>query len=97
MDITVPFKENYDLPEYLIDFIQNDPHFVPEVHSNNLEDAFIALNSDPKLKESIRLKSEETQSTGNIFSDSGEKTTEASVKGFKEVKAAKRDKLPFAN
>jgi hypothetical protein len=45
MDITVPFKENYDVPEFLVDFIQNDPQFVPEVHSSNLEDAFIAINT----------------------------------------------------
>jgi hypothetical protein len=34
------------VPEFLIDFITNDPNFVPEVHSNNLEDAFISINTE---------------------------------------------------
>jgi hypothetical protein len=46
MDIIVPLKGNYKVPNYLIDFIQNDPDFVPEVHSNNLEDAFISINNE---------------------------------------------------
>lgn len=46
MDIIVPLKGNYNVPDFLIDFIQNDPNFVPEVHSNNLEDAFISINNE---------------------------------------------------
>jgi|LauGreDrversion4_1035100.scaffolds.fasta_scaffold574463_2 hypothetical protein len=46
MDIIVPLKGNFKVPNYLIDFIQNDPDFVPEVHSNNLEDAFISINNE---------------------------------------------------
>ncbi len=46
MDIIVPLKGNYKVPNYLIEFIQNDPDFVPEVHSNNLEDAFISINDE---------------------------------------------------
>jgi len=46
MDVIVPLKGNFKVPNYLIDFIQNDPDFVPEVHSNNLEDAFISINNE---------------------------------------------------
>lgn len=34
------------IPEFLIDFIQNDPNFVPEIHCNNLEDAFFDIHQD---------------------------------------------------
>ena len=46
MDILIPFKDEKQIPEYLIDFIQNDPNFIPEIHSNNLEDAFMSIHSD---------------------------------------------------
>jgi hypothetical protein len=35
------------IPDYLIDFIQNDPNFVPEIHCNNLEDVFFDIYQGP--------------------------------------------------
>jgi len=29
-----------------VDFIQNDPNFIPEIHLNNLEDAFMSIHSN---------------------------------------------------
>jgi hypothetical protein len=44
LDILIPFKDEKSVPDYLIDFIQNDPNFVPEIHCNNLEDAFLNMH-----------------------------------------------------
>ena len=46
MEILVPFKDEKNIPDYLVDFIQNDPNFVPEIHLNNLEDAFMSIHSN---------------------------------------------------
>ncbi len=46
MDVLIPHKESNDVPEFLIDFIENDPHFIPEIHCNNLEDAFLNIHND---------------------------------------------------
>ncbi len=35
------------IPDYLLDFIQNDPNFVPEIHCNNLEDVFFDICKGP--------------------------------------------------
>jgi hypothetical protein len=48
VEILVPFLAGSEIPPYLIDFIQNDPNFVPEIHCNNLEDAFFDIHSDKK-------------------------------------------------
>ena len=42
----MPFKTDSEIPFYLLDFIQNDPNFVPEIHCNNLEDVFLSLHTD---------------------------------------------------
>ncbi len=41
------------IPDYLIDFIQNDPNFVPEIHCNNLEDAFFDIHQNHNNKSEI--------------------------------------------
>jgi hypothetical protein len=46
MDVLIPHKDNKDVPDFLIDFIENDPNFIPEIHCNNLEDAFMNLHTD---------------------------------------------------
>ena len=45
IEILIPFKNDKQIPDYLIDFIENDPNFYPEIHSNNLEDAFLSFHS----------------------------------------------------
>lgn len=47
VDILIPFKNEMMIPDYLIDFIQNDPNFVPEIHCNNLEDVFFDIYQGP--------------------------------------------------
>ncbi len=42
----MPFKTDSQIPSYLIDFIQNDPNFVPDIHCNNLEDVFLNFHTD---------------------------------------------------
>jgi hypothetical protein len=49
MDVLIPHKDNKDVPDFLIDFIENDPNFIPEIHCNNLEDAFMNLHNDISL------------------------------------------------
>jgi hypothetical protein len=49
MDVLIPHKDNKDVPDFLIDFIENDPNFIPEIHCNNLEDAFMNLHGDENL------------------------------------------------
>ncbi len=44
MDVLIPHKGSKDVPEFLIDFIENDPNFIPEIHCNNLEDAFLSMH-----------------------------------------------------
>ena len=46
MDVLIPHKDNKDVPDFLIEFIENDPNFIPEIHCNNLEDAFMNLHND---------------------------------------------------
>jgi hypothetical protein len=64
MDIIVPLKGNFKVPNYLIDFIQNDPDFVPEVHSNNLEDAFISINNELQSKGKGTTRTDSSSSSG---------------------------------
>lgn len=68
MDIIVPLKGNFKVPNYLIDFIQNDPDFLPEVHSNNLEDAFISINNElqSKGKSTTRTDSSSSNDGGSV-------------------------------
>jgi hypothetical protein len=40
----VPYEDG--IPDYLIDFVENDPNFYPEIHTNNLEEAFLKINAD---------------------------------------------------
>ena len=49
VEILVPFQAGSEIPPYLIDFIQNDPNFVPEIHCNNLEDAFMSIHTQDKI------------------------------------------------
>jgi len=49
MDVLITHKDNKDVPDFLIDFIENDPNFIPEIHCNNLEDAFMNLHKDENL------------------------------------------------
>ncbi len=49
MDVLIPHKDNKDVPDFLIDFIENDPNFIPEIHCNNLEDVFMNLHKDENL------------------------------------------------
>jgi hypothetical protein len=44
MEVIIPFKNQRYIPDYLIDFIENDPTFVPEIRMNNLEDAYHAIH-----------------------------------------------------
>ncbi len=44
MDVLIPHKGSNDVPEFLIDFIENDPNFIPEIYCNNLEDAFLNMH-----------------------------------------------------
>jgi hypothetical protein len=46
MDVLIPHKDNKDVPDFLLDFIENDPNFIPEIHCNNLEDVFMNLHRD---------------------------------------------------
>ena len=43
VEILVPYRNEKAIPDYLEEFIQNDPNFVPEIHRNNLEDAFMSI------------------------------------------------------
>ena len=45
MEVLIPYKDNKEVPDFLIDFIENDPNFIPEIHCNNLEDAFMNLHT----------------------------------------------------
>ncbi len=38
VEIIIPFKNNKYIPDFLVDFIQNDPSFIPEIYAKNLED-----------------------------------------------------------
>ena len=49
MEVLIPHKDNSEVPEFLIDFIQNDPNFIPEIHCNNLEDAFMNMHSQENI------------------------------------------------
>jgi hypothetical protein len=49
VEILVPYRNEKAIPDYLEDFIQNDPNFVPEIHKNNLEDAFMSILSTNNL------------------------------------------------
>ena len=44
----IPFSKDEEkkIPEYLIDFIQNDPSFIPEISSSNLEDAIVNIHEN---------------------------------------------------
>ncbi len=46
VEILIPHRNEKAIPDYLEDFIQNDPNFVPEIHNNNLEDAFMNLHNN---------------------------------------------------
>ena len=45
IEILIPYKDEKAIPEYLLDFIANDPNFIPEIQRNNLEDAFMSIHS----------------------------------------------------
>ncbi len=49
MEVLIPHKDSKDVPEFLIDFIENDPNFIPEIHCNNLEDAFMNMHLEEKV------------------------------------------------
>jgi hypothetical protein len=49
MEVLIPHRDNKEVPEFLIDFIENDPNFIPEIHCNNLEDAFMNLHAEEKV------------------------------------------------
>jgi hypothetical protein len=46
IEVLIPFKstDQQTIPDYLQEFIENDPTFYPEIHSNNLEDAFLSIH-----------------------------------------------------
>lgn len=44
LNILIPFKNQKYIPDYLIDFIQNDPNFYPNIATNNLEDTYIEIH-----------------------------------------------------
>ncbi len=46
MEVLIPHKDSKEVPDFLLDFIENDPNFIPEIHCNNLEDAFLNLHSE---------------------------------------------------
>ncbi len=41
VEVLIPFRNQKYIPDYLIDFIQNDPNFYPEICTNNLEDTYL--------------------------------------------------------
>ena len=45
------------IPDYLIEFIQNDPKFVPEIYCNTLEDAFFDIHKNNVEKEETKENS----------------------------------------
>ena len=103
MDIIVPLKGNFKVPNYLIDFIENDPDFVPEVHSNNLEDAFISINNELQSqgkdarKDSNSSNGGTSENTNNRIGITGvaNKNTFGLTDNIQKNKVKKR--LPFAN
>ena len=50
MEVLIPHKDSKFLPDFLIDFIENDPNFIPEIQCNNLEDAFLNMHNDVGVK-----------------------------------------------
>ena len=103
MDIIVPLKGNFKVPNYLIDFIQNDPDFVPEVHSNNLEDAFISINNELQSQgKSVNTDSNlsNTGTLGNTNNRIGiTGVTNKNTFGLNDhiAKNKVKQRLPFAN
>jgi hypothetical protein len=57
MEVLIPHKDNKELPEFLTDFIENDPNFIPEIHCNNLEDAFMNMYTADEEEETIKRNS----------------------------------------
>jgi hypothetical protein len=57
MEVLIPHKDNKELPEFLTDFIENDPNFIPEIHCNNLEDAFMNMYTADEEEESFKRNS----------------------------------------
>lgn len=57
MEVLIPHKDNKELPEFLTDFIENDPNFIPEIHCNNLEDAFVNMYTADEEEETIKRNS----------------------------------------
>jgi hypothetical protein len=57
MEVLIPHKDNNELPEFLTDFIENDPNFIPEIHCNNLEDAFMNMYTADEEEVSGNMRS----------------------------------------
>lgn len=97
MDIIVPLKGNFKVPNYLIDFIQNDPDFLPEVHSNNLEDAFISINSELQSQSSLSQGAQLNGNSNNRLAVTG--VTNKNTFGLTEQlqKNKVKQRLQFAN
>ena len=52
-EIVVPFEVG-STPEYLRNFVENDPNFYPEIHSQSLQNVFLDLNADSSTSNNIK-------------------------------------------
>jgi len=64
-EVLLPHKDNKELPEFLTEFIENDPNFIPEIHCNNLEDAFMNMYTADIDEGSIKRNSSEMKNLRN--------------------------------